>query len=78
MFIFTTNCSMLYERLLATGRFCLDVVGLASLLTSLGFGVWVFERLGNVLDCEEWIFCLALIFYFGKHLRSFIEHFNFF
>ena len=55
MLIFTTNCAMQYERLLAAGRF-LSASGRASLLTSLGFGGGLFERLGNVLDCEAWAF----------------------
>jgi len=34
--------------------FLVFAVGLASLLTNLGFGVGLFERLGNVLDSEAW------------------------
>jgi len=41
MFIFTTICGMQYERLLAAGRF-FSASGLASLLTSLGFGGGLF------------------------------------
>jgi hypothetical protein len=61
---------MHYEPLLQAGRYyhllfcfsfllhCLHglVVGLASLLTSLGFGGGLFERLGNVLDSGGWDF----------------------
>ena len=36
MFIFTTNCAMQYERLLATGRFLSVWSGLESSLTSFG------------------------------------------
>ena len=54
MFIFTTNCAMQYERVLATERFFM--CGRASLLTSLGFGGGLFERLGNVLDYEAMAF----------------------
>jgi len=52
--MFTTNCGMQYEPLLATGRF-VSAAGLPSLLTSFGLGGRHFERLGNVLDCEGWI-----------------------
>jgi len=43
---------MVYEPLLATGRSIHYVVGLASSLTSFVFSGGLFERLGNVLDCE--------------------------
>jgi len=39
--------------------FC--AAGLASLLTSLGFGGGLFERLGNVLGCEAWAFFLFMM-----------------
>jgi len=37
-------------------------VGQAGLLTSLGFGGGLFERLGNVLDCEALDFIMFMSF----------------